>query len=88
MKIEPKKDYVRCLPQFTFKPNIVSLISEENHKHFPKGSIVLQVSRETVYIMHHPHLGQPQVLCECKKIHTKNGDKVIAKIVKNGEYEE
>jgi hypothetical protein len=88
MKTEVKKDYIKCLPQFTFKPNIVSLISEENHKHYPKGCIVLQVSRETVYTMYHPVPGQTQVLCEVRKIKAKGVEKYVAKIVLQGEYEE
>jgi len=88
MKIETKKDYVKCIPMFTIKPGTVSLISEENHKHYPKGAIVLQVSRETVYTMYHPHPGKPQVLCECKKIKSKGEEKVIAKIVLQGDYVE
>jgi hypothetical protein len=88
MKLNEEKDYVRCLPQFTFKPGTVSLISEENHKHFAKGSIVLQVSRDTVYSMHHPFPGKPQVLCEVKKIKAKGVEKYVAKIVLQGEYEE
>jgi hypothetical protein len=88
MKIDHKKDYVRCIPAFTIKPGTVSLISEENHKYYPKGCIVLQVSRETVYTMYHPHPGQTQVLCECKKIKSKGVEKIIAKIVLQGEFEE
>lgn len=88
MKIETKHDYLRCIPAFTIKPGTISLISEENHKHFPKGSIALQVSRETVYTMHHPVPGQTQVLCEVRKIKAKGVEKYVAKIVLQGEYEE
>ena len=88
MKIATKKDYIKCLPQFTFKPGTISLISEENHKYYPKGSIVLQISRETVYTMYHPNPNAPTVICECKKIKSKGVEKVVAKIVLQGEYEE
>jgi hypothetical protein len=88
MRLETKHDYVKCLPQFTFKPNVISLISEENHKNYPKGSIVLQVSRETVYTMYHPTPNAPTVLCEVKKFKSKGVEKVVAKIVLQGEYEE
>ena len=87
MRID-KKDYVRCIPQFTFKAGTVSLISEENHKTYPKGSLVLQVSRESVYGMYHPYPGKPQVLCECRKIKSKGVDKIIARPVLEGEYSE
>ena len=80
MKQEVKKDYVRVIPQITFKPNVVSLISEENHKYYPKGSIVLQVSRDTVYAMHHP------LVCEVKKIKSKGVEKYVAKVVLQGEF--
>ena len=82
MKQEVKKDYVRVIPQITFKPNVVSLISEENHKYYPKGSIVLQVSRDTVYAMHHP------LVCEVKKIKSKGVEKYVAKVVLQGEFTE
>ena len=88
MKLEAKHDYIKCVPAFTIKPGTISLISEENHKHYPKGSIVLQVSRETVYTMYHPFPGQTQVLCECRKIKSKGVEKYVAKIVLQGEYEE
>ena len=82
MKLSNEKDYVKVIAQNTFKPGIVSLISEENHKYYPKGSMVLQVSRETVYTMHKP------LVCEVRKIKSKGQEKVVAKVVLNGEYEE
>jgi len=81
MKREVKKDYVRVIPQFTIKPNTVRLVSEENHKHFKKGSLVLQCSRETIYSMHRP------LCCEVRIKKVKGQIKISPKIVLKGEYE-
>jgi hypothetical protein len=81
MKTEVRKDYVRVIPQFTIRPNVVSLIAEEDHKYFKKGAIVLQCSRDAVYGMHKP------LVCECHRIKGKEGERIIAKIVLKGEYE-
>jgi hypothetical protein len=88
MKLDKKYDYIKCIPAFIIKPGTISLISEENHKHYPKGSIVLQVSRETVYTMYHPNPPAPTVLCEIRKIKSKGVEKYVAKVVLQGEFVE
>ena len=80
MKIDIKKDYLRVIPQFTIRPNIISLIAEENHKNFPKGSLVMQVSRDAVYLMHKPYT------CELRHTKVKGVVKITPKIVLKGEY--
>jgi hypothetical protein len=82
MKTEVKKDYIRVIPQFTIRPSIVSLLSEENHKKYPKGSLVLQVPRDTVYMMHKPFV------CELRKVKSKGEEKTIVHPVLKGEYVE
>jgi hypothetical protein len=76
MKTEVKRNFVRVIPQFTIRPNVVSLIAEENAMKFRKGDLVMQVSRSTVYEMIKP------LQCEIVVRKDKNKEnKYVTKVV-------
>lgn len=54
MKNEIDKEFVRVVAQFTIRPNIVSLLSEENNSTFKKGSLVMQIGRDKLNDMVRP----------------------------------
>jgi len=52
--MEANRQTLRVVAQLTFKPNIVSLVAEEDLSPFSKGDIVKRVSRLTLSKMERP----------------------------------
>lgn len=67
MREEKVRVYIRVIPQFTIRPNTISLIAEEDKTPFKKGSLVIQVQRETLNKMSKPFM------CEIVKTTKRSG---------------
>jgi hypothetical protein len=69
MKTEKTRIFIRVIPQFTIRPNTVSLLAEEDKRPFIKGQLVMQVRRIDVHDMLRPFM--------CEILSRKGKDKQV-----------
>jgi hypothetical protein len=75
MKTVKEKEFIKVAAQFTIRPGTISLLSEENHSNFKKGSLVMQVSRDKLDDMARP------LTLEIIRKKEKGTEKIITKLV-------